>query len=486
MAGDTPMNGREQWRPARLIPTSGIRGQDEQESRATSSLLAVMQAVPEFGHALLAHIKAPAGRISTFTEVPFSDADGKRHRPDGAIMVERGKTNWCCLVEVKTGAAQLTVEQASRYLDIARTEGLHGVLTVSNQITRDANTSPFSIDGRRIRNLGLWHLSWWQILTDAIIQHRHRKIADPDQAWILGELIAYLDHENSGASGFTDMGEAWVAVRDGARNGTLSFGGKELPKTADRWEQFIQFLCLGLGQDLGRSVTPHRPRKQTEQARSEELVRGLVEHGKLTAAIRIPDAIAPLEIEADLRSRTVTTAVTLDLPRQGRATTRVNWVLRPLKDAPHDLRVTVAFANVRQTTSEMLSRASKHPELLLFSGDPKREPRSAQVALTQSMGSKRGRGQGSFAGETRQQVVEFYRDTVQSLKPWRAAAPKLPEPVHAVPSPPAQPDGLICRLWQDLRSGLDSPSLESYSNLDTSITSSKWSEMPVNADGRHG
>jgi len=30
-------------------------------------------------------------------------------------------------------------------------------------------------------------------MTEAIEQHRHRGISDPDQAWILGELIAYLD-----------------------------------------------------------------------------------------------------------------------------------------------------------------------------------------------------------------------------------------------------------------------------------------------------
>jgi hypothetical protein len=435
-----PAGSRDHWPSARLIPTSGIRGQAEQESRATSSLLAVMQAVPDFGHALLEHVGAPGGRITTFTEVRFPDEDGKSHRPDGAIVIERGKTNWCCLVEVKTGTAPLTAEQTSRYLEVARVEGLSGVLTISNQITRDAHTSPVSVDGRRVRNLGLWHLSWWQILTDAIIQHRHRRIADPDQAWILGELIAYLDHENSGASGFTDMGDSWVAVRDGARNGTLRAGDKELPKTAERWEQFIQFLCLGLSQDLGRVVTPQRPRRQTEQARIEELVRGLVDNGKLTAAIRIPDAIAPVEIDADLRSRTVTTAVTLDLPREGRSTTRVNWVLRALKDAPRDLRVTVGFLSARQTTSEMLSRAAKHPDTLLFPSDPKREPRTAQVALTLPMGMKRGRGQGSCAGETRQQVVAFYRDTVQSLKPWRAAAPKLPEPPHAPEPETAQPE----------------------------------------------
>ncbi len=34
------MSEQEQWHPARLIPTAGIRGQEEQERRATLSLLA--------------------------------------------------------------------------------------------------------------------------------------------------------------------------------------------------------------------------------------------------------------------------------------------------------------------------------------------------------------------------------------------------------------------------------------------------------------
>jgi hypothetical protein len=43
----------ESWHEARLIPTSGINGADEQERRATSALLAVVSAVREFGRALV-------------------------------------------------------------------------------------------------------------------------------------------------------------------------------------------------------------------------------------------------------------------------------------------------------------------------------------------------------------------------------------------------------------------------------------------------
>jgi hypothetical protein len=73
-----PVSETETWQPARLIPTAGIRGREEQEKRATSCLLAVMHAVPEFGHALLNELGAPKSPvIETFAEVRFKDHTGK-------------------------------------------------------------------------------------------------------------------------------------------------------------------------------------------------------------------------------------------------------------------------------------------------------------------------------------------------------------------------------------------------------------------------
>src|SRR3954454_9204001 len=131
------------WHPARLIPTAGIRGQEEQEKRATSCLLAVMRAVPEFGHSLLKELDAPKSPvIETFAEVRFKDADGKPVIPDGAIVCRRGQKQWTCLVEVKTGGAPLRPDQVSSYLDVARENGFAGVLTISNQITARSDESP--------------------------------------------------------------------------------------------------------------------------------------------------------------------------------------------------------------------------------------------------------------------------------------------------------------------------------------------------------
>ena len=74
------------WQVAHLLPTAGIGGAKEQEQRATSALLAVMRAVPEFGKELVSELGLPRGRISTYTEVCFEDDSGSTVRPDGAIV----------------------------------------------------------------------------------------------------------------------------------------------------------------------------------------------------------------------------------------------------------------------------------------------------------------------------------------------------------------------------------------------------------------
>lgn len=166
----------EEWQPARLITVAGIRGQDEQEARATSALLAVLGAVPPFAHAILAPLGAPRGKVETFCEVRLKDAAGRVSRPDGAIVVTRGATAWRALVEVKTSTAPVLEEQVNRYLDLARENGFDCVITISNDIVSSPTDVPYPYDRRKTRRVGLLHVSWWRILTRAVLEYRHRGI----------------------------------------------------------------------------------------------------------------------------------------------------------------------------------------------------------------------------------------------------------------------------------------------------------------------
>lgn len=423
----------ETWHEARLIPTSGINGAEEQERRATSALLAVLSAVKEFGRAFLKPFEAPAGTLSCYIEVPFTLGE-KRLYPDGLIRVVRGSRTWTALVEVKTGANNLAVEQLENYLDIARNEGFDAVITISNEIPPVSGQHPTKVDKRKLRKVALHHVSWSQVLAEAVLQKEFRGVADPDQAWLLGELIRYLEHRKSGALEFEDMGESWVAVRDAVAAGTLRAADKGVADVVARFDALLRFTSLQLGRKLGTEVVPALSRKELADPtlRAQALTDSICRGGVLTGSIRIPDTVGQLIVTADLRASRVTCHVDVDAPREGRPTTRVNWLVRQLKNAPDSARVE-AFANHGRGSSaaELLSTVRENPASLVT--DPSKEFRSFRIAASAPLGTKRGRGRGAFIDSVLTAVDAFYADVLGSLRAWAATPPKL-RPAH--PTPP--------------------------------------------------
>lgn len=414
----------ESWHAARLIPTSGINGAAEQERRATSAVLAVMTAVREFGAAMTKPFGAPAGTIEAFIEVPFEVGE-RRVFPDGLIRVSRGAKTWTALVEVKTGANALSREQLDCYLDIARAEGFDALITISNELAPTPGTHPTPVDKRKLKKVAIHHLSWTEVLTTAIMHKVHRGVADPDQAWILGELIRYLEHDRSGAMGLSDMGEEWVAVRNAVEDGTIRPTDRGVPRVVTRWEQLVRYACLTHGQRLGVEVQPVLSRKEAADPETavQAAVAGLVETGVLRRDIRIPGGVAPLTVEADLRAQRVSCSLTLDGPKAGRPLTRVNWVLRQLSSAPDSLRVDTYVVGSRAVAaSELLGKAREDPSVLVT--DPQKVIRAFRLVHSAPMGAKRGRGRGTFIGSVLQVLDDFYEDTAQNLKPWSSSAPR--------------------------------------------------------------
>lgn len=431
--------GEESWHQARLIPTSGINGAEEQERRATSALLAVMTAVREFGRALTGPLGAPAGTVETFIEVPFTLGDSKVI-PDGLIRVRRGQRTWTALVEVKTGSHELGAAQLESYLDVAKEHGFDALLTISNEIPAVAGQHPTTVDKRKLKKVALHHLSWSQVLSEAVMQKEHRGVADPDQAWILGELIRYLEHPRSGALEFDDMGAFWVATREAVVAGTLRGTDPGAAGTAARFDALLRFAGLRLGRQLGTDVTPVLSRREAaDPAQRLAAAAGeLAATGMLRGAIRIPNAIGPLVVTVDIRAGRITCHVDVDAPREGRATTRVNWLIRQLRSAPESVRVEAAVAHGRGPgTAELLKVVREEPVKLI--ADPSKDLRSFRVALSSTLGSKRGRGRASFIDSVLDAVDAFYGEVLQYLKAWSAAPPKLREE----PEPPTRPVALV-------------------------------------------
>ncbi|RLP98366.1 stress response protein [Micromonospora sp. CV4] len=425
----------ETWLSARLIPTSGINGAEEQERRATSAVLAVMSAVREFGRVLTQSVGAPAGTVQTFIEVPFK-LGNQQLFPDGLIRVSRGQRQWTALVEVKTGSNQLQTEQLEAYLDVAREHGFDALITISNEIAAMAGQHPTVIDRRKLKKVTLFHLPWTEILTQAVIQKEYRGVADPDQAWILGELIRYLEHPRSGAMEFSDMGPAWVPVREAVAAGTLRATDGSAHAIAGRFDALLRYACLRLGRRLGTEVTPALSRRDLADpaSRTQSLVGQLTSTGTLTGGIKIPGSIGPLHITADLRAGQVTCHVDIDAPRTGKSTTRINWLVRQLKDAPDTTRIEAFAMHARGGTADLLRAVREDPAILI--GDPGRELRAFRIARSTTAGTKRGSGRGAFIDSVLNAVDDFYEQVIQNLKPWMPAPPRLRSPEDVQPVQP--------------------------------------------------
>ena len=434
---DTPS-----WESARLIPVSGIRNAEEQERRGTSALLAVLSAVDEFGLAIAKPYGAAKGRLQAYIEVPFELADGRSVRPDGLIQTTRGKRSWTALIEVKTGSNELNREQIETYLDVAKEQGFDCVITISNQIARIPGEHPVGVDKHKLKKVALHHLSWSRILTEAVLQKSHRGVADPDQAWILGELIRYLEHPNAGAVDFRDMGEHWVGVRDAVRNGTLRPTDKKAIEVAGKWEELVSFAALRLGRELGADVQEVLAAKERKDLsiRINNIVDTMVTRGRMTGGIRIPDTVGDIAISADLRAQQIVMSVSIDAPKNKRAATRINWLLRQLKSTSPDVRLDSWGVRSRSSVSDLLGNVRNNQSLLIPIQN--REIASFTVSLTRPMGLKRSVGKRSFIDSVLHALDDFYGEVVQHLKEWQPAAPKLQRSeVEEIETEPASSTG---------------------------------------------
>ncbi|MFE9393521.1 TerD family protein [Streptomyces sp. NPDC006784] len=405
----------ESWRPSRLVPVPTLKSDRDREVRATSVLLSVMAQVPEFGRRLTAAFGAPAGRMETYTEVVLPHGETPR-RPDGVIRVERAGKLWTALVETKTNGSALKPDQVQAYMDIAARRGYEAVITVSNDVALEG--SPLvdvKIDGRRKHRVALRHLSWAEVTYQAQMLIRHEGVGDKAHAWLLQELLHYLQHENSGCHGFQNMGAAWVPVRNGINDETLCEGDPRALDVVESWERLVRQLCLGLGGELGQKVLPvHRAKRGADpSARRNRLADRLCREGLLQAEFRIDGAPGILALTADLRTGKLRTSIEIPAPEKGYPLSRAKRLLRRLAEAPADLHVETLLEGGAGGPRGTLERLRPEPADMLPKGDA--GITGFRLSLFKSMGNSRGNAESGFIRSVDNAVHRFYTTVVVHL-----------------------------------------------------------------------
>ncbi len=406
----------ESWRSARLFPVPALKSDRERETRATSVVLSVMAQVPEFGRRLTAGFGAPAGRMETYTEVTLPHGESPR-RPDGVVRVERAGKLWTALVETKTNGNALKPDQVQAYMDIAARRGYEAVITLSNDVALEG--SPLvdvRIDRRRKHKVALWHLSWAEVVHQAQMLIRHEGVGNAAHAWLLQELLLYLQHENSGCHGFQNMGAAWVPVRRGIDDETLCQGDARALEVIENWERLVRQVCLRLGGELGQKVLPvQRARRGSDPgARRAELADHLCEQGRLNAEIRIEGTPGVLAITADLRTAKLRTSIEVPAEETGYPLTRAKRLVRRLAEAPADLHIETLVDGQGPGPRGTLERLRPEPADLL----PKdgAQITGFRLSLFKGMGNGRGSAETGFIRSVDEAVDRFHAQVVAHVE----------------------------------------------------------------------
>ena len=405
----------DSWRVARLFPVSALKSDRDRETRATSVLLSVMAQVPEFGRRLTAGFGAPAGRMEMFTEVSLPNGDTPR-RPDGVIRVERAGKLWTALVETKTNGNSLKPDQVQAYTEIAARRGYEAVITLSNDVELDG--SPLvdvKTDGRRKHKVALRHLSWADVAHQAQMLIRHEGVGNAAHAWLLQELLQYLQHENSGCHGFQNMGPAWVPVRNGIDDETLCQGDRRAVEVVESWERLVRQVCLRLGGELGQKVLPvQRAKRGTDpRVRRAALADQLCLAGRLDSELRIEGTPGILALSADLRTGKLRTSIEIAKPEQGYPLTWAKRLIRQLSDAPADLHVETLLDGHVGGPRGTLERLRPEPGDILPKNDA--EITGFRLSLFRSMGNTRGSAESGFIRSVDEAVDRFHDNVVVHL-----------------------------------------------------------------------
>lgn len=438
----------ENWPVARLIPVTGIGNAKEAETRAASAVLAVLSVVRDLSSAVFTPYgasRAAKATVETFTE-PVFKLDGKNIRPDGLVRISYGKNVWICLIEFKTHDGKLEADQINNYWEVARQNNFDAVLTISNELAASPGAHP--TEGLRVRSnskVQVHHLSWTALLSIAVMEMHHRGVDDPEQAWIIGELIRYLEHDESGAMAFSDMGTNWVPVRDAARDGALRKTDPAVQDVALRWEQLLRFTSLQLGSQIGEDVQHVLSRAHTDpRTRTAYLVDQLVKGEPLDGTLRIPHTVGDIDVAADLKARRILAAVDVTAPDDRRGSARCTWIANQLKEAPSNLVIESYPKNARTPHAATLAEVSEDRNVLL--GPDRQDPYRFRLVLSAEMGLTRkssGRKPG-FIDSVTDLVERFYGEVVQNVAAFSPKAPKISgpkaspgsEPVWSAPTEP--------------------------------------------------
>jgi len=286
-----------------------------------------------------------------------------------------------------------------------------------------------------------------------------KAIDDPEQAFLLRELVRYFQADASGISSDVRMSAAWretcTAVHQGS---TLLKSSGEVAEAVADWFEFMRFAAIKLSLALGQpcSVWMSRKHQKDPASRLQDGIAELVDKQELTAWVDVPNAAGRIQLTASPLRKTLDLCINVDTPRdvkQQRAA--IHFVVSQLKDYEgEELTVRVNWPGRTPPTQLPIRKAlDEHDRKALTPDGQKELPTSVDLLRVIDMGAKIKTSSG-LPDQGISCLIQYYREVVQGLEKWVPKAPKVREqPKSKAPASSDSEQGSIASLIDESQEG---------------------------------
>lgn len=416
-----------------LIPTLP---DSRKEEKMTSILLSVFSIAPRLAVSVLEgsnlpNIKAP--KIVSFIEVKveddaIKDAQKKDSRPDGLLIIKYKGNEWSAFIESKVGNNEIEESQIVRYIDLAKKFDVDAVITFSNQFASTPSHHPLNLSKSKLKGVGLYHYSWLSVLAKSIEAIEKAHVDDPEQSYIISELIRYMDSKDSNVAAELRMSNNWKDVIEKIqKNIPVNKTDRDVEEAVAAWHQLQRYLALQLSRSLNEPVKQYltRSRASDPAKHLKEDIDDLITSQSLSSEFDIPNAAARLQFKADLAKRNITLSMKLDAPSDKKqATASINWLTRQLKDSkPDHTQICAHWPKRIPATHSSLTDASDDANKLVPAG-LKEIPTYLEPYKVVDLAAKFSTPK-KFVEIVEVEVIDFYRNIGQYLNKWSPKPPKV-------------------------------------------------------------
>ncbi len=324
---------------ARLFP---ILSDSQKEQKSLSIILATMISVRPFAESVLSSFGQKLGKrsqIECFTEVTLTnEVKNFKDRPDALIVVKSGKKSWSALVEAKAKKNNLDYQQLERYVQLAKANGIDALITISNQLASSPSAHPIWTKALP-KNMELFHMSWAALLTEAFLlaSKKDNPFENDNEAFMVSELIRYLEHPSSGMIALDQMNKEWGNTVKATQSGhPPNPKSTEVTSMIATWHQEARDVALLMTRKLRTPVSLNLPRifRQDHAAWVDKEIKKFCEKSILNFELEVPDTVDDILVEADFLRRSITASMKIPAPTdRARNSSRLNWLLRQLKSS---------------------------------------------------------------------------------------------------------------------------------------------------------